>query len=62
VEMFVRQAAAQFELFTGLTPDREQMRELLRKAMSPLTRAMREEAVKSGLTEADADDHDTDTE
>ena len=62
VEMFVRQAAAQFELFTGLTPDREQMRELLRKAMSPLTRAMREEAVKSGLTEADADDHDTDGE
>ena len=62
VEMFVRQAASQFELFTGITPDREQMRELLRKAMSPLTRAMQEEAVKSGLTEADADDHDTDTE
>ena len=61
VEMFVRQAAAQFELFTGLTPDREQMRELLRKAMSPLTRAMREEAVKSGLTAANTDDHDTDT-
>lgn len=56
VEMFIRQAAAQFELFTGLAPDREQMRELLRKAMSPLTRAMKEEAVKSGLAEEEAAD------
>ena len=51
VDMFVRQAAKQFELFTGIAPDLEQMRELLRKAMSPLTKAMDEEATKSGLAE-----------
>lgn len=51
VEMFIRQAEVQFELFTGLTPDRTQMRELLRKAMSPLTKAMQDEAAKSGLAE-----------
>ncbi len=56
VEMFVRQAAAQFELFTGISPNLDQMRELLRKAMSPLTRAIQEEAEKSGLTEAEADE------
>lgn len=37
VEMFVRQAAMQFELFTGQKPDLEAMREILRKALSPLT-------------------------
>jgi len=37
VEMFVRQAAMQFELFTGQQPDLEAMREILRKALSPLT-------------------------
>jgi 3-dehydroquinate dehydratase/shikimate dehydrogenase len=44
VDMFVRQAARQFELFTGVAPPIEKMRELLRKAMSPLTRALEEEA------------------
>ena len=48
VDMFVRQAAKQFELFAGIAPPLEEMRELLRKAMSPLTRAMQEEAEKSG--------------
>ena len=48
VDMFVRQAAKQFELFTGIAPPLEDMRELLRKAMSPLTRAMQEESDKSG--------------
>ncbi len=43
VDMFVRQAARQFELFTGLTPPIDKMRELLRKAMSPLTRALDED-------------------
>lgn len=47
VDMFVRQAARQFELFTGLTPPVDQMREIMRKAMSPLTRALDEEAEKS---------------
>jgi 3-dehydroquinate dehydratase/shikimate dehydrogenase len=44
VDMFVRQAARQFEIFTGQTPPVAKMRELLRKAMSPLTRALEEEA------------------
>jgi 3-dehydroquinate dehydratase/shikimate dehydrogenase len=35
-EMFVRQAAMQFELFTGRAPDVAAMREILRRAMSPL--------------------------
>lgn len=39
VDMFVRQAARQVELFTGLTPDTEPMRQIVRKALSPLTRA-----------------------
>jgi 3-dehydroquinate dehydratase/shikimate dehydrogenase len=47
VDMFVRQAARQFELFTGLTPPVDQMREIMRKAMSPLSRALEEEADKS---------------
>jgi 3-dehydroquinate dehydratase/shikimate dehydrogenase len=37
VEMFVRQAAMQFELFTGQAADVEAMREILRRALSPLT-------------------------
>jgi 3-dehydroquinate dehydratase / shikimate dehydrogenase len=37
VEMFVRQAAMQFELFTGKKADRESMREILRRALSPLS-------------------------
>lgn len=37
VEMFVRQAAMQFELFTGMDADVETMRDILRRALSPLT-------------------------
>jgi 3-dehydroquinate dehydratase / shikimate dehydrogenase len=37
VEMFVRQAAMQFELFTGKKADIESMREILRRALSPVT-------------------------
>ncbi|HEV3438281.1 MAG TPA: NAD(P)-binding domain-containing protein, partial [Gemmata sp.] len=43
VDMFVRQAARQIELFTGLTPDIAIMREIMRKALSPLTRAFESE-------------------
>jgi 3-dehydroquinate dehydratase/shikimate dehydrogenase len=53
VELFVRQAAKQFELFTGLVPGVADMRELLRKAMSPLTKAMDEEAEKSGVIDTE---------
>lgn len=51
VELFIRQAAKQFELFTGLVPNLADMRELLRKAMSPLTKAMDEEAARSGVAD-----------
>lgn len=42
VDMFVRQAAKQIELFTGMTPDADAMRALMRKALSPLTKAFEE--------------------
>jgi 3-dehydroquinate dehydratase/shikimate dehydrogenase len=61
VDMFVRQAAVQFERFTGLAPPLDQMREIVRKAMSPLTRAMEEEAERTEQAEAgDPDDGDDD--
>ena len=47
VDMFVRQAARQIELFTGLVPDLETMRQIMRKALSPLTRAFDEEEKKA---------------
>lgn len=40
VDMFVRQAAKQFELFVGQTPDQAAMRGIVRKALSPLTKAI----------------------
>ncbi|MBX9579827.1 MAG: shikimate dehydrogenase [Gemmataceae bacterium] len=51
VEMFVRQAAAQVELFTGHTPDLALMRSIVRKALSPLTRALDD----AGATDAPDD-------
>jgi 3-dehydroquinate dehydratase/shikimate dehydrogenase len=42
VDMFVRQAARQIELFVGLAPDTDAMRRIMRKALSPLTRAFDE--------------------
>src|SRR5580704_15706663 len=51
VDMFVRQAARQIELFTGLTPDVAVMREIMRKALSPLTRAFDVEAEPDGHDE-----------
>jgi 3-dehydroquinate dehydratase / shikimate dehydrogenase len=44
VEMFVRQAAMQFELFTDQKADVEAMREILRRALSPVTYKDDEEA------------------
>jgi 3-dehydroquinate dehydratase/shikimate dehydrogenase len=43
VDMFVRQAARQIELFTGHTPDLAVMRDIMRKALSPLTKALQDE-------------------
>jgi 3-dehydroquinate dehydratase / shikimate dehydrogenase len=37
VEMFVRQAARQMELFVGERPDLEMLRDVMRKALSPVT-------------------------
>jgi len=48
VEMFVRQAARQFELFTGKAPDLDKMREIVRKAMSPIVKALEAEAEEAG--------------
>jgi 3-dehydroquinate dehydratase/shikimate dehydrogenase len=47
VDMFVRQAARQFELFTGKAPDVEKMRTIMRKALSPISRALEEEAAEA---------------
>lgn len=37
VEMFVRQAAKQFKYFTDVEPDLDKMREVMRRALSPVT-------------------------
>ncbi len=47
IDMFVRQAARQIELFTNTTADLETMRMIMRKALSPLSRALEDEAEKS---------------
>jgi 3-dehydroquinate dehydratase / shikimate dehydrogenase len=44
VDMFVRQAARQFEHFIGITPDLDKMRDIMRKALSPLTKVLEDEA------------------
>ena len=54
VDMFVRQAARQIELFTGLVPDTEAMRQVMRKALSPLTKAFDEEGEKEKENETPA--------
>jgi len=37
LEMFIRQAALQYQLFTGQTASLDQMRSIMRRALSPLT-------------------------
>ncbi len=49
LEMFIRQAALQFHCFTSIDPVLEDLRELVRKALSPLANALHDEAVKSGF-------------
>ncbi|HEX5273619.1 MAG TPA: shikimate dehydrogenase [Gemmataceae bacterium] len=46
VDMFVRQAAAQFKLFTGQEPSLEYMRTVLRRALSPVSLKAPEELKK----------------
>jgi 3-dehydroquinate dehydratase/shikimate dehydrogenase len=43
VEMFVRQAAKQFKFFTEVEPDLEKMREIMRRALSPVTSELPQE-------------------
>jgi 3-dehydroquinate dehydratase / shikimate dehydrogenase len=54
VDMFVRQAARQFELFVGETPDQAAMRAIVRKALSPLTKAIEATNVEASEGEAEA--------
>jgi 3-dehydroquinate dehydratase / shikimate dehydrogenase len=56
LDMFARQAAKQFELFTGIAPPVGPMRDFLRKAMSPVTGALDDE----DLEDKESDDTDTD--
>ena len=56
VDMFVRQAARQIELFTGLLPDTEPMRVIMRKALSPLTKAFDEDGEKKPDAEPKKDE------
>ncbi|MFL5340845.1 MAG: shikimate dehydrogenase [Gemmataceae bacterium] len=43
VELFVRQAAKQFKLFTGIDPNLDRMRQIVRRALSPITHYADEE-------------------
>jgi 3-dehydroquinate dehydratase/shikimate dehydrogenase len=56
VDMFVRQAARQIELFTGLTPPLDTMREITRKALSPLTKALVEGEEEKPAESGDGED------
>ncbi|HZZ80774.1 MAG TPA: shikimate dehydrogenase, partial [Gemmataceae bacterium] len=47
VDMFVRQAGLQFELFTGQAPPLELMTKLVRRAISPLQSATEDEEAKA---------------
>ncbi|MCE9564730.1 MAG: shikimate dehydrogenase [Planctomycetes bacterium] len=53
VDMFVRQAKHQIELFVGQSPDLELMRQIVRKALSPLTRAFKEEGEEESEEEGE---------
>ena len=46
VDMFVRQAAAQFKLFTSKEPSLEYMRTVVRRALSPVSLKAPEEMEK----------------
>ncbi len=58
VDMFVRQAAYQYKLFTGSTPPIDLMRKTLRVATSPVKYRDEEEDEASGNGEPDADADD----
>ena len=49
VEMFIRQASAQITAFTGKEPPLDKMRSIMRKALSPVSRALEEEAKEGAV-------------
>jgi 3-dehydroquinate dehydratase/shikimate dehydrogenase len=55
VDMFVRQAARQFELFVGQEPDQGLMRGIVRRALSPLTRAIEDTNVEGPAQEVETE-------
>jgi 3-dehydroquinate dehydratase/shikimate dehydrogenase len=57
VDMFVRQAKRQIEMFVGESPDLEMMRQIVRKALSPLTRALKADP-DEGTSDPGADPDD----
>jgi 3-dehydroquinate dehydratase/shikimate dehydrogenase len=56
IEMFVRQAGRQFELFTGESPPLEYMTETLRRAMSAARMVVAPESEKTEDDESESDD------
>jgi 3-dehydroquinate dehydratase/shikimate dehydrogenase len=56
VDMFVRQAGLQFELFTGQPAPLELMTKLVRRALSPVHIVDDEEAAGSGQHAADGEE------
>jgi len=49
VEMFIRQAAGQIRSFTGKEPPLDKMRSIMRKALSPVSRALEDEAKEGAV-------------
>ncbi|HEV3146829.1 MAG TPA: shikimate dehydrogenase [Gemmataceae bacterium] len=47
LEMFVRQAALQFEMFTGKQPPLDELRDIVRRALSPITQLSDEEEAEA---------------
>ena len=56
IEMFVRQAGRQFELFTGESPPLDYMTETLRRAMSAARMVVAPESEKTEDDESESDD------
>ncbi|HEY2784234.1 MAG TPA: shikimate dehydrogenase [Fimbriiglobus sp.] len=49
VEMFIRQAAGQIAAFTGQEPPLDRLRSIMRKALSPISRALEDEAKEGAV-------------
>jgi 3-dehydroquinate dehydratase/shikimate dehydrogenase len=49
VEMFIRQAAGQIRVFTGQDPSLDKMRSIMKKALSPISRALEDEVQEGAV-------------